>query len=340
MDTHRLRYFLRIADEGSMSRAASVLGIAQPALSRQVRLLEEDLGVTLFTRTSRGVLLTEEGEQLRATTAAPLRQLELAMQWVGSPWGKVERGLILGMPAPIACILAAPLLGSLVAAFPKVNIRVVVADSVQLVERMLTEEIDFAVIHGPPPDERLFYHDLLAEHPVLVGGPAADLNRNQPVGFSALAQLPLVLPTLQPGLNHTIQHTALRQQITIDSRFETDSLQVAKSLIEAGLAYGIMPLSACGVEVEAGRLRYAPLCDPVLTQHVGLALRSQLGLPRAFVTKFGSTIRDEAARMIASREWPAELLATRDWSDEPHARAEVVHPPRGGMPQRSFGASD
>lgn len=340
MDTHRLRYFLRIADEGSMSRAASVLGVAQPALSRQVRLLEEDLGVTLFTRTSRGVELTEEGKQLRATTAAPLRQLELAMQWVGSPWGRVERGLVLGMPAPIACVLAAPLLGSLAAAFPKVSIRVVVADSAQLVERMLTEEIDFAVLHGPPPDERLFYDDILIEHPVLVGGPASELDRSRAVSFSTLADLPLVLPTLQPSLNYTIQNTALRQKITIDSRFETDSLQVAKSLIEAGLAYGIMPLSACGAEVEAGRLRYAPLCDPVLTQHVGLALRSQLGLPRGFVTKFGSTIRDEAARLAASGEWPAELLAARDWSDESQARVEVVRPSHSGVPQRSFGAAD
>ena len=89
MDTHRLKYFLRIAEEGSVTRAAAVLGVAQPALSRQIRLLEEDLGITLFHRTRRGVHLTEEGERLRSSTAAPLRQLELAVRYAGSPLARI-----------------------------------------------------------------------------------------------------------------------------------------------------------------------------------------------------------------------------------------------------------
>lgn len=340
MDTHRLKYFLRIADEGSISQAASVLGIAQPALSRQVRLLEEDLGVTLFRRTSRGVKLTEEGEQLRATAAAPLRQLELAMQWVGSPWGRVERGVVLGMPATIACVLAAPLMGSLTATFPALSVRVAVADSSQLVERMLKGEIAFSVVHGPPPDERLFYREVLAEHPVLVGGPNSGLDQDHPVKFSELAELPLVLPPLHAALNSTLHNTGLRQMITITSRYETDSLQVSKGLIQAGMAYGIMPLSACGTEVQNRSLRYAPLYDPVFTQHVGVAIQPQLGLKRGFVTKFASTIRDEAARLIRSEAWPAELLANEEWKDEPHAPQEAPRRPEGRMPQRSFAAAD
>ena len=91
MDTHRLKYFLRIAEEGSITRAAGLLGIAQPALSRQLQLLEDDLGVALFRRTRRGVELTEAGERLRASTAGPLRQLELAVHYAGSPLARLER---------------------------------------------------------------------------------------------------------------------------------------------------------------------------------------------------------------------------------------------------------
>lgn len=338
MDTHRLRYFLRIAEEGSMSRAARVLGIAQPALSRQIRLLEEDLGVTVFRRTSRGVQLTEEGEQLRATTAAPLRQLELAMQWVGSPLGRVERRLVLGMPATTACVLAAPLLDRLVATFPKISIRVAVADSGQLVDRMLKDEVDFAVLDAPPPGERLFYYDILTEDQVLVGGPASELEQGRAVSFSELAELPMVVPTLQTGLSNTLQNTALRRKITINTRFETDSLQVMKDLMGADLAYGVLPLSACGDEVDAGGLRYAPLRDPVITQHVGLAIRPLLELPRGFVTKFASTIRDESARLTTAGTWPATLLAPHEWKDEPHAQLEAS--PQGGVPQGRLGASE
>src|ERR1700740_1285114 len=117
MDIRRLQFFLRIADEGSMNRAARVLGIAQPALSRQMRLLEEALGVTLFTRTSRGMELTEAGEQLRGSMTGPLRHLELAMQNVGSPFAQLEGGVILGMPQTTACVLARPLLARVAAVF-------------------------------------------------------------------------------------------------------------------------------------------------------------------------------------------------------------------------------
>ncbi|HTR70566.1 MAG TPA: LysR family transcriptional regulator [Mycobacteriales bacterium] len=318
MDTHRLKYFLRIAEEGSMSRASRVLGIAQPALSRQMRLLEADLGVTLFRRTSRGVELTDEGEQLQATTAAPLRQLELAMQWVGSPGGRVDRLLVVGMPATIAAVLATPLLIRIGTTFPHVSLRVTVAESGQLVERMMTDEIDFAVIYGPPADERPFYNDLLAEDVALVGGPASNLAPDRPVRFAALADLPLVLPPIQPGLGYTIQHIALRQKVTIASCIETDSLEVSKQLVAAGLGYGIVPLSSCACERAAGTLRYAPIVDPIITQHVGLAVRPQLALPRGFVTRFGSAIRDEVAALIGSREWPARLLAPTAWTDDPH----------------------
>src|SRR6202042_3768507 len=133
MDTHRLKYFLRIAEEGSISRAAAVLGIAQPALSRQIRLLEEDLGITLFHRTRRGVHLTEEGERLRSSTAAPLRQLELAVRYPGSPLARIERGLLLGMPETAVAVLAAPLIASLTTVFPSASFSVSVGSTDQLV---------------------------------------------------------------------------------------------------------------------------------------------------------------------------------------------------------------
>src|SRR5262245_3139345 len=119
MDTHRLEYFLRIADEGSITRAAGSLGIAQPALSRQLRLLEEDLGVTLCHRTRNGVLLTEEGQHLRDSTAVPLRQLERAVKYAGSPLARLERGMVLGIPETTAEVLAAPLVSRLTTVFPQ-----------------------------------------------------------------------------------------------------------------------------------------------------------------------------------------------------------------------------
>src|ERR1700756_2740566 len=137
MDIRRLQSFLRIADEGSMSRAARVLGVAQPALSRQMRLLEEALGVTLFTRTPRGMELTEAGEQLRAALAGALRQVELALQNPARRYAQRGGGVVFGSPATVAATLAEPLLGRVALAFPKVKLRLVDLPSGQLGDALL-----------------------------------------------------------------------------------------------------------------------------------------------------------------------------------------------------------
>ena len=84
---------------------------------------------------------------------------------------------------------------------------------------------------------------------------------------------------------------------------------------EAGLAYGVLPLRqpVCGIEIESRRLRYAPLCEPALTQQLGVAATSQLELPREFAAKIGNIIREEAARLTKSGAWPARFLSPDRW---------------------------
>jgi DNA-binding transcriptional LysR family regulator len=312
MDTHRLRYFLRIAEEGSITRAASVLGIAQPALSRQLQLLEEDLGIALFRRTRRGVELTEAGERLRASTAGPLRQLELAVQYAGSPAARLNRNVLLGLLETAVDVLAAPLIRSLTTVFPNATFSVAVGSTDQLVEAMLKGAVDVALIN-PGPDERVFYREMLSEELVLVGGPQSGLDAAHSVTFVDVVTLPLVMPRSASGIGTLVQNAALRMKVNITYRTTTDALQVTKSLIEAGLVYGILPLSACCREVEQARLRIAPICEPTLTQRLGLAATSQLQLPREVTVKIGNTIREEVAALIKSGRWSAEFLSPQSW---------------------------
>jgi DNA-binding transcriptional LysR family regulator len=317
MDTHRLRYFLSIAEAGSMTQAATVLGIAQPALSRQVRLLEEDLGVTLFRRTSRGVQLTEEGERLRAATAGPLRQLEQAIKYLGSPLAKLERGVRLGLPPTAVGALAAPLLASLGAAFSRASFDLTVAPPDELIEGMMKGTVDVAVINSVS-DDRLFCRDLLEEDLVIIGGPTSDLEPTRPRSFTELADLPLVLPCSHTGIRSTVENTALRLNLRIQSRYATDSVETTRYLVAAGLAHGVLPISACGREIREGSLRYAPLHEPALTHRLSVAVSTQLELSRGLAAKIGDIIREEAARLVRSGVWPALFLAPDPW-DPNHA---------------------
>lgn len=312
MDTNRLRYFLRIAEEGSITRAAAVLGIAQPALSRQIRLLEEDLGITLFERTRRGVQLTEEGERLRSSTAAPLRQLELAVRYAGSPLARIERGLLFGMVPSAAGVLASPLAASLRAAFPNVHVHIAVAETDDLVGRLLKGAVDLAVIN-PVPDDRLFYRQLVIEDLVLLGGPGSDLSPADAIRFTDLARLPLVMPSGQTGIRTTLENTALRLKVALTARFSTDSVEVAKQLVESGLGYAVLPLAACGAEVEAGRLRYTAIREPEINHQLGVAATAALELPRDFAAKIGLVLREEVARLTKSGFWPAQFVPSPVW---------------------------
>jgi len=306
MDTYRLKYFLAIAEEGSINRAATVLGIAQPALSRQLRLLEQELGVTLFRRTARGVQLTEDGEQLRATTTAPLRQLELAMQYAGSPLARMQRGLRIGLPRTAAEVLASPLLDSLSAAFPRADLHLSVGSTAELVEAMLKAAVDIAVIE-PVPDDRLFYGELLSEDLAVVGSPDSGLEPTQPVSFAGLCTRPLILGDEHSGIRKTLENTALRLKLTLNPRYSTDSVHLTKDLVRQGRGYAVLPRSACTREIASGALRHAPIIEPTLTQQIGTATTSQLNLPRGFAIKVSEIIRDEVTGLVRSGLWPATL---------------------------------
>jgi DNA-binding transcriptional LysR family regulator len=211
-----------------------------------------------------------------------------------------------------AGVLAAPLLASLGAAFPNVHVHVAVAETDELVQKMLNGAIDLAVIN-PVPDDRLFFRHLLIEDLVIVGPAASALSPEDPVRFTDLATLPLVLPSAPTGIRNTLENTALRLKVPINSHFSTDSVEVSKALVEAGRGYAVLPLSACAADTEAGRLRYAPICEPEISHQIGVAATAQLEVPRELAAKIGVLIRDEVTGLVKSGLWQATIVQSPAW---------------------------
>src|SRR5579871_4670939 len=174
MELRRLSYFIKIAENGSLTKAANVLRIAQPALSRQMRLLEEELGLPLFNRTARGMRLTEEGDALRAAAAGPLRELELALQNIRTLPLAMDAKIALGLPPSLSAMLAGPLALRLDQQFPNIKLCIVEGMTGNLIDWLSRGIVDFALLDETARNEKLDEQRLMSL-PLLLTGPAAGM---------------------------------------------------------------------------------------------------------------------------------------------------------------------
>jgi DNA-binding transcriptional LysR family regulator len=307
LDFKRLHYFVRIAELGSLSRAAEALRIAQPSLSRQMRLLEEELGLTLFGRHRRGMQLTEQGKELRARITGPLRQIEHALNDMRSLPSERGGAVTLGLPPTTVAALAGPLTRRVAADGSNIALRIVEDHSEHLVDGLQSGELDLAVLHGPAHAYELNSKDLMVEQLMVVGRPGCALAADEPVDFEMLGELSLVLPGRPQGLRAAVEEAAAKNKIRLNVMMQADSLHLVKDLVEQGVGYAILPSSAVMREARAGRLKFAPIRNPPLTRRLVLATQPGCQSPRA-AERVEGLLRQELIALVGAGEWAGWLL--------------------------------
>lgn len=255
MEIRRLSYFVRIAEDGSLTRAAGMVRVAQSALSRQMRLLEEELGVTLFERTARGMRLTVEGERLHASVAAPLRELELAIQGIRSPPSREVAHLALGLPPSIADLMGRSLALQLRSAFPDVRFRLIEGPTGGLGDWLARGLIDFAVLEEVSRNDLLIEQKLLSLPFMLVGPSGIEAPSGSSIGVGEALALPLILPSHHLGMRAAINDAAQRSGLSLDIQMEADSTRLIVELVQSGVGYALLPKRYVLQAVAAGQLR-------------------------------------------------------------------------------------
>lgn len=301
MDFKRLGYFAQIAEAGSLTRTAERLGIAQPSLSRQMRLLEQELGVILFTRGRRGMQLTEAGELLRARIVGPLRQIGHAVYEVRSLPTETGGSVVFGMPPTMIQILAGPLARRVAASAPNTSLRIVDGHSGHLLEWMRRGELDGAILYGPTP-AGVNATKLIEDELVLVGPPGAPIADEETVDFSALGEVPLILPSPTHGLRVALETAATKARTKLNVTHQADSYHLMRELVESGLGYTALPLIAVSREVEQGRLTFSHIVNPVAKRQLFLAMQSASESPRA-VLQVEDYVREEVATLVREGRW-------------------------------------
>lgn len=302
MDLKRLRSFREVAETGSLSRASDRLRLAQPALSRQIALLEAEIGVPLFTRHGRGMALTEAGEALLARVAGPMRQLDQAAGEVRALSGTVAGQVALGMMPTAAAVLAVPLARRVAARHPEVSLRIVEGYTGHLVEWVQRGATDATLLYGPSADLHLRVEPLFVEDLVLAGPPGDALVGGGPVTLAALARRPLVLPSRPHGLRAVVEAAAAKARVALDVRYEADSFAVLKELVEAGLGLSLIPRSSIAREVRDGRLAIASLHRPKVRREVALAMPPDRAPGRATEAVL-ALLREEVAARAQAGDW-------------------------------------
>jgi LysR family nitrogen assimilation transcriptional regulator len=306
MDLRQLRTFSCVAELGSLSKASDTLRIAQPALSRQIKLLEHELRAELFTRNGRGMVLTDAGRLLLARTAGIVRQIDQVRDEIQSAGGPPSGRVVLGLVPTVSCVISARLARRTVDTYPGISLCIVESYSGHLMEWLHRGEMDLALIYGPSSDLHLTVQSLGRDTIVAVGPRGSGLAQKKQVDIGWLLRQRLVLPSHSHGLRALIEHAAAKKKLKLDVKLEADSFRVLTSLVEEGLGYTLLPPSSVRNEVAAGRLETAAIAKPAPMRELTLA--SPIDHPGSTaITLITELIRDELIACRGDGLWDIRL---------------------------------
>jgi DNA-binding transcriptional LysR family regulator len=305
MDFRQLRTFTCVAELGSLSKASDTLRIAQPALSRQIKLLEHELRAELFTRNGRGMVLTDAGRLLLARTSGIVRQIDQIRDDLQSAQGPPSGRVVLGLVPTVSCVLSARFARRCVETFPGISLRIVESYSGHLVEWLHRAEMDLAILYGRSGDLHLNVESLGRDSIVAVGPRGCGLSKKKSVDIGWLLRQRLVLPSHSHGLRALIEHAAAAKKLKLDVQLEADSFRVLTSLVEEGLGFALLPPSSVRGEVADGRLEVAAISKPLTRE---LIVASPIDRPVSIATTaVTALLRDEVSACRKEGLWDIRL---------------------------------
>ncbi|WP_280514968.1 LysR family transcriptional regulator [Azorhizobium oxalatiphilum] len=297
-----LRYFVQVARAGSVSRASTILNVAQPALSRQLMKLEEELGVSLLVRHGRGVRLTRAGSSLLEHANAVLRQVDQIAELVRAPETSFAGHVVLGVP-PAAGLLIAPVVVEILRErWPHASITVREGISTSLEEWLLDRRLDLAILYNAPPLDGIVLTPILHER-MVVAGPASEVEMSgRSIRWRDLSSLPLILPSLPHSNRRLIEQAAIQRSAHLDVVFEVDSVTMTKAMVKRGLGWTILAHAAVAAEAERGEMTVRVIDRPPLisTVSIGMPMETQ---SRSQSQELFQVVRGVMIERVAAGVW-------------------------------------
>lgn len=292
MDIRQLTYFVHVVEKGSISRAAVFLHIAQPALSRQITVLEMELKQRLLVRNGRGVTTTLAGERLLNHARSILQLFDRAREDMeNARLGKVG-SLAIGMPSSLSTAIATELIDKLHAELPEAKVNILNGRSTQIQEWILSGRLDMAVLFDAPNSPMLEVHELFEEKLHLYERSSAGLDdeTGPDITLEALADHPLIITSRPNRVRELLENALSRngRRLMLDS--EIDSLDTTFTQVRAGKGKTVATLRSRRTALNAGHgLRSRKIVEPEIGLKVQIVLRAR---------RLNNRLHDAAFRLL------------------------------------------
>jgi len=293
MELRSIQYFVQVADEGSITRTADKIGIAQPALTRHIKQLEAELGTQLLMRLPRGVRLTTSGRDFLDHARAIMLEVARASEHVRSKAQSPRGRVVMGTSPTLAPLLLPRCIARARQQCPTVTLKVVEGFSPQLLDALLTGRLDLAVMTNPPRTAALALTPLCSEPLVVISPPGARGTR-QAFSLAELSSTPFILTV---GLRTLADQQLAGVGVSLKVEAEIDSVEAIRRLLISGIGMTIMPISAFYEELRAGQVVAHPIEDANL--HRILILARPIAEARsAAINEIEHIVRGEMADLL------------------------------------------
>jgi LysR family nitrogen assimilation transcriptional regulator len=283
MDLKQLEYFRHVAELGSFTRAASFLSVVQPALSRQVRQLEVELGQSLFDRNGRGVVLTDAGTRLLEHTRGILMQIGRARQELEDQRNGDSGHFVLGLPPSLGRSVTVPLVKAFGRLLPNARLATVEGLSAYMLEWLSVGRVDCALVYNAPASPNLDLQPLLDDQLFLVaplsgksgvsGKPVRRARKS--ITLAELAEHPLVIPSRPHSIRMSVENALAGVDRKICVAHEIECIPAIIDLVRQGHGFGVLPLNAVKSTQWSGEVQIKPILAPTLKTSLSIATSAQ-----------------------------------------------------------------
>ncbi|MCH6265019.1 LysR family transcriptional regulator [Neobacillus citreus] len=290
MNIESLQMFCLVLDEGSISQAARLSYVSQPAVTRQIHQLENDYGALLFDRTDGAMKVTEAGKALYPFAKAIVRDYRNSKEAVKQAVGDYNKNLVVGASFTIGEYLLPSLLGRFKKKWPELNVTLMIKNTPGILEDLTNDVIDMALVEGLVDKQAFLVEKFADDDLILVCAPNHEWGDE--VQIEDIVDEQMIWREADSGTRQIVKNSLEQFHILekIESYMELGSTQAIKSAVSAGLGIAILPRIAVAAELRVGLLREVTITDMKIIRNLWLVRKNQR-FHKNSVTQFLDFIR-------------------------------------------------